>query len=381
MPTAQPPFPAAPRSVAIDVMRGLTLALMIVVNMSISEATAFAPLLHATWHGLTLTDVVFPSFLFVVGAAMSYTLPRYQAIGAAAVWRKVAQRTALIFLCGYLLYWFPFVQFDAAGHLAMRPLSGTRILGVLQRIALAYGIASLLLHHGGQRAAVVYSVLALLGSWWVMAHFGDYTLQGNAGLRLDRWLLGEAHLYKGEGIPFDPEGVLGTFPAVVQVLAGFGAARLVQQGGASLATVGRLMVVGTGCVLLAAAWHGLLPINKKLWTSSYVVCTIGIDLLVLAVLVWLIDLRRPGRAAARWTWFFEVFGRNTLFIYLLSELVSTVLWLTPVAKQPAFEWLYTAGFRPWAGVKSGGLAYALAFMLACWLVAWAMDRRKLYIKL
>ena len=381
MPTTPTPLPPAHRSRAIDVMRGLTLALMIVVNMSISEATAYAPLLHATWHGLTLTDVVFPSFLFVVGAAMNYTLPRYQALGAAAVWRKVAQRTALIFLCGYLLYWFPFFQFNSIDQLVLRPLSGTRILGVLQRIALAYGIASLVLHFGRQRGAIVYSVLALLGSWWVMARFGDYTLQGNAALRLDRWLLGEAHLYKGEGIPFDPEGVLGTFPAVVQVLAGFGGARLVQQRGAHAATVLRLVALGAACVLLAAAWHGLLPINKKLWTSSYVVCTIGIDLLVLALLVWLIDLRTPASSPPRWTHFFEMFGRNTLFIYLLSEVVSTVLWLTPVGKQPAFEWLYTALFQPWAGIKSGGLAYAIAFMLASWGVAWVMDRRKVYIKL
>ena len=132
------------RSQSIDVMRGLTLTLMIVVNMSISEEKSYAPLLHAVWHGLTLTDLVFPSFLFVVGTALAFTLEKYQSMGDAAVLRKIFMRTALIFLCGYLLYWFPFFEFDKAGHLALLPLEKTRILGVLQRIALSYAVAAAL---------------------------------------------------------------------------------------------------------------------------------------------------------------------------------------------------------------------------------------------
>ena len=130
------------RQQAIDVMRGLTLALMMVVNMSISETQSYAPLVHALWHGLTLTDLVFPSFLLVVGAAMSFTLDRYQAQGTAVFLAKVGRRTLLIFLCGYLLYWFPFFTHDSAGHLVFKPWSETRIPGVLQRIALTYGFAA-----------------------------------------------------------------------------------------------------------------------------------------------------------------------------------------------------------------------------------------------
>jgi predicted acyltransferase len=369
--------PLPQRFLAIDVMRGLTLALMIVVNMSISESTAWGQLLHAPWHGLTLTDVVFPSFMFVVGAAMSVTLEKYQVLGDAALLRKVLARTALIFLCGYLLYWFPFFEFDRAGHLALRPLAGTRILGVLQRVALGYGLAALVLHYGRQRGAVVVSVVALLGYWWAMSAFGDYSLAGNAGLKLDLLVLGEAHLYRGEGIAFDPEGILGTLPATVNVLAGYLAGRFVQRQGLNFETIAKLMMVGAVCLGVALAWSSVFPINKKLWTSSYVLCTVGIDLFVLALLVYVIDLRQ----LRGWTYFFEVFGRNTLFIYLLSEVVSTIFWLTHVGRQPVFEWLYTAGFQGWAGNKPGGLLYALSFMGGCWLVGYAMDRKKIYLKL
>jgi len=124
---------------AIDVMRGLTLALMIVVNNQMGEGKSYAQLLHAAWDGLTLTDVVFPTFMFVVGTALSFTLERYEAQGDAAVLRKIATRTALIFLCGYLLYWFPFFSLDATGHFVAAPIAHTRIFGVLQRIALGYG--------------------------------------------------------------------------------------------------------------------------------------------------------------------------------------------------------------------------------------------------
>jgi predicted acyltransferase len=369
--------PKRQRDLAIDVMRGLTLALMIVVNMSINEKLSYAPLLHAVWHGLTLTDLVFPSFLFVVGAAMSLTQDKQVYLGEAAFHARVLRRTALIFLCGYLLYWFPFFGTDAAGHWGLLPLAQTRIPGVLQRIALCYGFAALIVHHGHVRGAVVFSVLALMLNWWLMARFGDYTLAGNAGLRLDLWALGEAHLYRGEGVAFDPEGILGTLPAIVNVLAGWLAARFLRQRGKHLDTVLMLAGVGVACVVAAWAWHGVLPINKKLWTSSYVLVGVGTDLIVLATLVAVLDLLR----LRGWTHFFEVLGKNTLFVYLLSEIGNAVMGLVHVGPLNLFDWLYVTAFQPWAGDKPGSLLYALLYMLVCWSVAWAMDRRRIYVKL
>jgi predicted acyltransferase len=365
------------RSQAIDVMRGLTLALMIVVNMSVGEGKSYAPLLHATWHGLTLTDLVFPSFLFIVGTALSYTIDRLGAAGTPAFLQRVFTRTALIFLCGFLLYWFPFLGTDAAGHFGLLPLAKARIPGVLQRIALGYGLAALVLYFLGRRGALWFAALALIGYWAVLAAFGDYTLTGNVVLAVDRFVLGEAHLYGGEGIPFDPEGILSTLPAIANVIGGYFAGRLVRERGSNWETIGRLLLAAFACVVVGLAWSGVLPINKKLWTSSYVLVTIGVDLATLGALVWLLDLRKQ----AAWALFFEAFGRNTLFIYLLSEIGGTVLNLFHVGTRTLFDWLYESAFASWAGPKPGSLVYSFSFMLCCWIVAWWMDLRRIYVRL
>ncbi|MBS0583195.1 MAG: DUF1624 domain-containing protein [Proteobacteria bacterium] len=365
------------RSLAIDVMRGMTLALMIVVNMSIDDAS-YAPLLHAKWNGLTPTDVVFPTFLFVAGASMSFALDGLRRLGTAATMTKILRRTALIFLCGYLLYWFPFFHFDEAGRPALLPIANTRIPGVLQRIALDYCLVGLAVLYVGTRGALVLAAAVLLGYWAALAHFGDYTLEGNAVLKLDLFLLGPGHLWHGEGIAFDPEGVLSTLPSAVNLLAGYLAGRALRVHGVDRALLWRFVGSGAVCIALALAWNELLPINKKLWTSSYVLCTIGIDLCVLAVLVWAIDLHRLRGTATR---FFEVLGKNTLFIYLLSEVGNAALLLIPVGGLSAFEWIYRNGFESWAGARNGALLYALAYMLLCWCVAWFMDRRRIYVTL
>jgi predicted acyltransferase len=365
------------RILSIDVLRGLTLALMIVVNMSVSDTEVYGQLLHAPWFGLTLTDLVFPTFLFVVGASLSMALEKYRQLGDAAVLHRVARRVLLIFLCGYLLYWFPFLQLDASGHLALAPVAQTRIPGVLQRIALCYGAAALLVHFGGRRVALGFCVVALLGYWALLYGFGDYTLTGNAVLKLDRLLLGESHLYHGEHLAFDPEGILSTLPAIVNVLAGYFAGKLLQERGRSYESLTRLLLAGGACIAVAVLWNGVFPIGKKLWTSSYALCTIGIGLYALALLVYVIDLR----GSRRWTYFFEVFGKNTLFIYVLSEVGNSIMGLVHVGGTDLFRWLYEAAFRPWAGTRNGALLYALAYMLCCWGVAYAMDRKRLYIRL
>lgn len=369
--------PLSQRFRAIDVLRGLTVALMIVVNMQVGPGRSYAPLLHAAWNGLTPTDLVFPTFMFVVGTALSFTLEKYAAQGQAAVLKKIATRTALIFLCGYLLYWFPFFTVDATGRLVLAPFDHTRVFGVLQRIALGYGAAALIVYYGGRAAAVCYSVGALLGYWWLMHGLGDYSLAGNAEIRLDKLILGEGHMYHGEGVAFDPEGILSTLPAIVNVLAGYLVGRFVREHGANRFTIVRLLVAGAVCLALSLWWNTAFPINKKLWTSSFALCTIGVDLCVLAILIYAV----PQAKQPRWTYFFEVFGRNTLVIYLLSEVGQTLLNRIHVGQQSLFTWLYAVGFVPWAGDKPGAALYAVAYMLSCWIVAYAMDRKGLYIKL
>jgi predicted acyltransferase len=365
----------AERSLALDVMRGLTVALMIVVNMSLSEQLSYGQLLHARWHGFTLTDLVFPSFLFIVGAAMAFSLDRAAQAGRSAAFARVLRRSALLFGCGLLLYYFPFVQVGSDGAWSMRPLASARIPGVLQRIALCQALAAAVLLWGGRRGAIAFSVIALLGTWAVLVGCGDLTLAGNAARRLDLWLFGAGHIYQGEGLPYDPEGLLGTAAATVHVLAGYGATRWLRAAPAQ--PLARLVVVGAATVGLALAWDALLPINKKLWTPSYVALSIGLDLLILAALTELID--RRGRR--RGLWVLQVFGLNPLAIYLLSEVGNAVLWLTPMQGTTLMEWLYQQGFHSWAGDKPGSLLYALAYTAACWLPGWWLWRRGIVVRL
>ncbi len=346
---------------SLDVLRGLTVALMIVVNTPGSWSHVYAPLLHAPWHGFTLTDWVFPSFLFVVGNALAFTLPRYEGMGERAVLAKVGKRSAIIIGLGLLLCLLPRLG---------GTLSEVRLPGVLQRIGLCFGIAALVLHYLGKRGALIFSVIALLGHWLVMVLFGDYSLEGNAGRAIDLWLFGPGHLYKGEGIAFDPEGLLGTLPATVNVIAGYFAGRYLREQGANTRSLSMLVAAGAALSVLALCWTPLLPINKKLWTGSYVLLATGTALLVLALLAWTIEVR----GVRSWTYFFEVFGKNTLFIYVLSQIVVIVLDKTSTYAPLA------AALEPMGSPKSASLAFALLFMLACWLVGYWLDKRKIYFK-
>lgn len=366
----------AQRFLSLDVLRGLTVALMIVVNTPGNWDTVYAPLLHAQWHGFTPTDWVFPTFLFVVGNALSFAMPKFAAMRPRDVLLKTGRRSAIMFLLGFLLFWFPFVALDSSGHWGLIPLATARIPGVLQRIALCFFLATVILHFWKARGAWLYCALALPAYWLMLALGGDLTLAGNAPARFDLWLLGAGHLYHGEGVPFDPEGLLGTIPATVNVIAGYFTGRLLLDKGATWEALARLMMAGVACIAAALAWHAVFPINKKLWTSSYVLLAVGLDLLVLPLLVYAIEMR----GMRRWTYFFEVFGKNTLFIYLLSELAVVVLVRLHVGGKDGYAWLYGATFEPLAPPKAASLLFALSFMLACWLVGYALDRRKLYIK-
>ena len=364
------------RYLSLDVLRGMTVTLMIVVNTPGNGATTFAPLHHASWHGFTPTDWVFPTFMFVVGNAMSFSLVKYESLGNGTFLKKVFKRTLLIFLLGYLMYWFPFFEENDAHEWVMSPLTNTRILGVLQRIALGYCFGSLILHYWKERGAIIFSIVALLGYWLLMVAFGDLTMQGNAGSKLDTLLLGDNHLYHGEGIAFEPEGILSTLPSIVNVILGYVAGRFIQQKGNSYETIAKLMVAGVVLAFTAYCWDLVFPINKKLWTSSFVLYTVGLDLVVLAILLYVIEILNYRR----WTYFFEVFGKNTLFIYLVSELGVILLYFFHSGDQSWYKGIYHTVFESLAGSYMGSLLFAISWMMCCWLVGYFMDKRKIYIK-
>jgi predicted acyltransferase len=373
-------MPSSQRFLALDVFRGMTICFMIIVNTPGNGATSFSPLHHADWHGFTPTDLVFPSFLFAVGNAISFVMPKWAEKSQAEVLWKIAKRTFLIFLLGYLMYWFPFFRLDKDHHIVSFPFSQTRIMGVLQRIALCYGIASLLIYYCKPRAALIISVSLLFVYWGLLHWFGDaydpLSMTGNAGFMLDKWLMGEKHMYHGEGIAFDPEGWLSTLPAIGNVVAGFVAGAFLQQKGRTYEGLTKLLLAGFALVTAAYFWDLLLPINKKLWTSSFVLYTVGLDCIILSAVIYIIDFLQK----TKWTYFFEVFGKNPLFIYLLSELLVTVLFMIPMTpKTNLFRWIYANIFSH-AGAYFGSLLFALAYMLLCWSVGYWLDKRKIYVR-
>jgi len=351
---------------------------MIIVNTPGSGARPFSPLLHADWNGFTPTDLVFPTFLFAVGNAMSFTMPRYATLGTGAVLGKIFKRTALIFLLGFLMYWFPFVREVRGGGYEFAPFSHTRVMGVLQRIALCYGIASLMIYFLPKKAVWMLSGIFLVGYWMLLYFGGDYTMLGNLGETIDRAILGDNHLYHGEGVPFDPEGLLSTFPSVVNVVVGYYAGLFVQQkGGKSYETVARLMIAGFVSLCTAYFWDLLFPINKKLWTSSFVLYTVGLDMIILGVLIYIIEIRSWNK----WTYFFQVFGRNPLSIYLLSELLVTLFYMIRIGPRVSlYQAINNEFFQKVLPGAFGSLFFALSYMMLCWLVGYWMDKRKIYVR-
>ena len=269
------------------------------------------------------------------------------------------------------MYWFPFFE-----NGQLKPLAETRIFGVLQRIALCYLFAAILLHYLKTKGAIVFSILALVSYHLLLVVFGDLTLQGNAVLALDNWLIGADHMYHGEGIAFDPEGLLSTLPAIVNVVAGYLTGRFIQKNGPNYETIAKLLLIGLVLVLVALAWDMMLPINKKLWTSSFVLLTTGIDLFVIGALVYLLDMSKTYK----WTYFFKVFGRNPIFIYLLSELFVISLFEIKFKGTSMYNWIAENIFIAYSGDYIGSLLFALWVMLTCWIVGYILDKKDIYIK-
>lgn len=370
---------SSPRFPALDVFRGMTVCFMIIVNTSGNGATTFSPLQHAAWHGFTPTDLVFPSFLFAVGNAMSFVMLKWQTQTQSKVLFKILKRTFLIFLLGYLLYWFPFFRLDKFNHIISFPIAQTRILGVLQRIALCYGIAALLFYYLKPKTVVAISIGLMLLYWFLLIWLGEtgneFSMTGNVGLQFDKWLMGDAHLYHGEGIAFDPEGWLGTLPAIGNVVAGFVVGRFIQQKGNSYEGLTKLLLSGAALIFIAWCWNFFLPINKKLWTGSFVLYTVGLDCIILSTIIYVIEFLK----LRAWTPFFEIFGKNPLFIYLLSELGATILYMIPVGKVMLGGWLYIHVFSL-AGAYTGALLFAIAWMLFCWCIGYLLNRNKIYVR-
>jgi len=379
------------RYYSLDVFRGATVALMILVNNPGSWGHIFSPLAHASWHGCTPTDLVFPFFLFAVGNAMSFVMPKLQQGNDAAFWGKVIQRTLMIFGIGLFLNWSPFVKFSE-DVLVWKPWENVRILGVLQRIALCYFFASIIIYYGKSRMALFIGMMILVIYWVLTFSLGApghmYSLSGYFGNAIDQQILGITHIYKGEGVPFDPEGLTSTLPAIVQVIFGYLVGEFIQLKGKNFDMLAQLLLTGVVFVLVGYIWDFSFPINKKIWTSSYVFYTTGLAMITLGMFIYLLEFKE---AKGKWSQFFDVFGKNPLFIFVLSGFLPRVLallrWVDHVDEKG--EKVYTSAL-PWfyehlckniaTDLRIGSLLYALCMIAFMGLLAYILDKKKIYIK-
>ncbi|AHF15747.1 acyltransferase family protein [Niabella soli] len=388
---------------SLDVFRGATVCLMILVNNPGSWAHIYAPLDHAPWHGLTPTDLVFPFFLFAVGNAMSFVIPRLQEAGPAEFWKKITKRTLIIFGIGIFLNWSPFVRWNGDTLQAVTWVTdpakniGIRIFGVLQRIAFCYFFASIIVYYLKPKTAYFLSLVLLLAYWGlcILGNPADpYSLKGWFGTNIDKAILHIPHMYKGEGVPFDPEGFASSLGAIVQIVFGYFVGMYIKNSSAQIPkdltdkqdprnpmfkmlTV--LFVAGVGLLVTGFCWDMVFPINKKIWTSSYTVYTTGLAIITLCVMIFFIEIKGSKSFLAT---FFEVFGKNPLFIFALSGFLPRLaaLFKTKSGVTP-WNWLYMKVLVHTPGAKeNGSLLFAICVIIFMWAIAWWLDKRKIYIK-
>ena len=365
------------RLVSLDVFRGLTIAGMVLVNNPGTWSSIYWPLEHAEWNGWTPTDLVFPFFLFIVGVSITLAFARRVEEGTAkrALYLKVLKRSAIIFGLGLFLNGFPFFQ-----------LSTIRIAGVLQRIALCYLFASLIFLTTKVRTQFLIALALLVVYWLLMTRIaapgfaaGDLSKEGSLASYVDRVLLG-AHIWR-QGKVYDPEGLLSTIPAIATTLSGILTGHWLRTERTRWEKVAAMFVAGAVCVALGWAWNAFFPINKSLWTSSYVLFTTGLALQFLGLCYWLIDIE----GYRRWAWPFEVFGVNALALFVGSGLMVKLMGLIKVPQDDGTKissqgWIFRKLFLSWASPINASLAYAIAFILLWLFLMWLLYRKRIFIK-
>ena len=365
------------RLVSLDVFRGITIAGMVLVNNPGTWSSIYWPLEHAEWNGWTPTDLVFPFFLFIVGVSITLAFARRveESTVKRDLYLKVIKRTLVIFGLGLFLNGFPYFQ-----------LSTIRIPGVLQRIAICYLIASLIFLTTKVRTQLIIALALLVVYWWLMTRVaapgyaaGDLSKEGSLASFIDRVVFGP-HIWK-QGKVYDPEGLLSTIPAVSTTLFGVLTGHWLRSERTRFEKVIGMFVVGAICVFLGWAWNPFFPINKSLWTSSYVLFTGGLALQLLALCYWVIDIE----GYRRWAWPFEVFGMNALALFVGTGLMVKLMGLLRVpngdgTKISSQGWIFRKLFLSWVAPINASLFYAIAFILLWLFFMWLLYRKRIYIK-
>jgi len=359
------------RFFSIDFLRGLTIFLMIVVNTPGSWNFVYSPLKHSIWHGCTLADLVFPSFIFLIGLSMSISVLKSD---NKLFFKKIFKRSILIFLIGFLLNWFPFFNSD---------IENVRVLGVLQRIAFSYFIASILILFLNKTKLILLSSFFLLIVHWVILFvFGasePYSLSGNISQNIDGFFFSKSQIYQGFGVPFDPEGILGALSSSAQLLFGFiiGRYLFIEQQAQKNKLV-FLFFLSILMILISLSLNIYYPINKPLWTGTYVFFSSSIILIFLIFSVFIIDLKQKKQ----YFFFFFVFGRNPLFNYVLSIFFLKInLFLIKVEGESLNNWLYSSFFSPYFEPYFASLLFSISFALFVWVFSFILFLNKKIIKI
>jgi len=393
------PIKTSSRLLSLDVLRGITIAGMIMVNNPGSWGKIYTPLEHAQWNGLTPTDLVFPFFMFIMGVSMFLSYKKFDFKLSGKTFTKLLRRSFLLFLIGLAIGWFSLFcrglvalrsedmsLLDKIGH-AANNFENMRILGVLQRLALVSFFGSLIVLTFKPKRIPWLIGFILLFYWILMAVTGSYSENDSSLVSIiDHAILGVTHMYSemlpdGTKVIFDPEGLLSTLPCIAHVLLGFMAGKLISESKDNNQRIQKLFIFGTIILFLGFLLDYAFPINKKIWSSSFVLTTCGLASLLLGLLVWIIDIK----GKKKWSVFFESFGVNPMFIYVIAGIISILLG--NIGFMYYGEWHSTKGFiytewlNPVFGDYLGSLAFALLFVTLNWFIGHILYKKKIYIKL
>ena len=382
------------RILALDVMRGITIAGMILVNNPGSWGSIYAPLRHAEWNGLTPTDLVFPFFMFIMGISTYISLKKYDFSFSRPTFWKILRRSVVIFAIGIGIVWFARFMRGVTGDKgfweAACNFDTIRVLGVLPRLAICYGLGAtiaILLRRRYLPATIlallaVYTILLLCGRGW------EFSLD-NIIARVDHAVLGPDHMYAdtvdGLTLKFDPEGLLSTIPSIAHVLLGFwvGMKMMELKDNGQRALI--LFIVGTTLTFLGFLLDYGLPINKKIWSPTFVLTTCGLASSLLGLLVWVIDIK----GYRRWSRFFEVFGVNPLYLYVQATILGLFFNVLHIPSSSAPDgyttvhtWFYNDFLVGTLGDETlASLLYAICFILVNWAIGYYLYVKKIYIKI
>ncbi|WP_295615290.1 heparan-alpha-glucosaminide N-acetyltransferase domain-containing protein [Chamaesiphon sp. GL140_3_metabinner_50] len=379
------------RLTSLDVFRGMTMATMILVNMASlpDDGKKYLWLDHAAWHGWTIADLVFPFFLYIIGVSMAFSLAKYTSQAAPItkqVYWQIARRSLILFGLGLLLnnlVW----NYNLTAPTLFANLDRVRIMGVLQRIGIGFFCASIAVLLLPPRKIWILSISILVGYWLILAFIpaldnsdGIFSKAGNFGAYVDRLIITPAHLHKGSEYKSDPEGLFGTLPAISSILFGYLTGAWLKAQSVTSRTSTNLLMFGLTAVVIGLLWNGIFPINKKLWTSSFVMFTTGAGLISLAACYELVDVRKYKQ------WFkpFEILGLNAIFIYVASIVLIKLIMVNQIGSgkeaKSLYEWLNNSLFG-WAGDLNSGVLFAIATVLLWLGVAYLMYRRRWFLKI